>query len=195
MITQVVRIPKLRVGPFLTLGVSLLLFAALAPPAGAQSFSVLYNFLGAPNDGAVPFSSLTADSSGNLYGTTESGGPYGAGTVFELPATGGEIVLYSFTGGVDGDIPTEGLVRDESGNFYGTTLWGGNTAGICPRSAAGCGVVFKLTPDGQETVLYNFTGGADGAYPSGSLIRDAAGNLYGTTGEGARPLVAGWFSR
>lgn len=147
------------------------------------SYSVLYNFSGAPNDGAVPVSMLTVDPTGNLYGTTESGGAYGTGTAFEVPVTGGDIVLHSF-GGRNGNIPTEGLVRDEAGNLYGTTLWGGNTAGICPRNASGCGVVFKLSPDGRESVLYNFTGGADGAYPSGSLIRDTEGNLYGTAAEG-----------
>src|SRR5262249_22166687 len=76
----------------------------------------------------------------------------------------------------DGSAPRSGLIRDSAGNLYGTTRSGG---------VAGYGTVFRLTPQGQETVLYNFTGGADGARPShSSLVRDSAGNLYGTTGEG-----------
>jgi uncharacterized repeat protein (TIGR03803 family) len=90
-----------------------------------------------------------------------------------------ESVLYSFTGGADGGSPWAALVFDAAGNLYGTTWVGG---------ADGKGAVFKLTPnpDGTwtESVLYSFTGGADGAYPAAGVIFDAAGNLYGTTGGG-----------
>src|SRR5438128_1362113 len=83
-------------------------------------------------------------------------------------------VLHSFTGGADGDAPHVGLVRDPSGNLYGTTSAGG---------ASNSGTVFKVDTTGAETVLYTFTGGADGKTPTGSLIRDAAGNLYGATND------------
>jgi uncharacterized repeat protein (TIGR03803 family) len=81
-------------------------------------------------------------------------------------------VLYSFTGGVDGGASYAGLIGDAAGNLYGTTYIGG---------AFGQGTVFKLDKNGNETVLHSFAGGADGSSPYAGLIRDAAGNLYGTT--------------
>src|SRR5208337_1666736 len=86
---------------------------------------------------------------------------------------------YRFTGGSDGCSPMAGLVRDSAGNLYGTTAGGG--AGTC---ASGYGVVFELSATGTETVLYTFTGGADGGTPEGTLFRDRSGNLYGTTWQG-----------
>ncbi|MFZ0283800.1 MAG: choice-of-anchor tandem repeat GloVer-containing protein, partial [Terriglobales bacterium] len=135
--------------------------------------TVLHSFMGAP-DGDNPFADLVLDSAGNLYGTTATGG-FGAGTVFKLDPSGAETVLYSFTGGPDGGLPFAGLVRDSAGNLYGTTLIGGTS---------GVGTVFKLDSTGMETVLYNFcsqSGCADGSQPYASLVRDSAGNLYGTT--------------
>jgi len=117
---------------------------------------------------------LIRDSAGNLYGTTNSGGTAYAGVVFKLNTSGQETVLYSFTGGADGGYPSYPVVRDSAGNLYGTAGSGG---------AANFGVVYKVNTSGQETVLYNFTGGADGGYPNG-VIRDSAGNLYGTTSSG-----------
>ena len=93
--------------------------------------------------------------------------------------------LGSSDGGVgrrhaDGDFPVSGLIADAAGNLYSTTGGGGNTS--APNCVFnGCGVVFKLDRSGNETVLYTFTGGADGSGPSAGLVRDAAGNLYGTT--------------
>ena len=84
-------------------------------------------------------------------------------------------MLYSFTGGGDGGFPYGSLIRDSAGNLYGTTNGGG---------ASGAGVVFKLDTSGHETVLYSFTGGADGGYPLAGVIRDSAGNFYGTTNGG-----------
>jgi uncharacterized repeat protein (TIGR03803 family) len=91
------------------------------------------------------------------------------------PASPSYTVLHSFTGGPDGANPYAGLIRDGAGNLYGTTAFGG---------ASGAGVAFKLTPTGTYTVLYSFTSGPDGAVPYAGLIRDAAGNLYGTTAGG-----------
>jgi uncharacterized repeat protein (TIGR03803 family) len=136
--------------------------------------TVLYNFTGGA-DGANPTAGLILDSKGNLYGTTEFGGSANWGTVFEIDPQGKETVLYSFAGGVaDGCYPFQGVVRDKAGNLYGTTEQ-------CGASAEG--VVFEVNPQGVETVLHNFAGGAsDGSSPvSGSLLRDTLGNLYGTT--------------
>jgi len=134
--------------------------------------TVLYTFTGNP-DGERPEASLIRDAEGNLYGTTSAGGPADAGTVFEvIAATRTESVLYSFTGGNDGKRPVANLARDTAGNLYGTTYMGGSALS---------GTVFKVDTSNQETVLYNFTGGADGQYPFAGVIIDSQGNLYGTT--------------
>jgi len=152
---------------------------------GAQAAStekVLYSFRGTP-DASIPTSNLISDDAGNLYGTTARGGIsdgyYGNGTVFKLsPASGHwrETILYKFSGGSDGKYPSSGLIRDSAGNFYGTTSQGGS-------SSCGCGVLFEVDPSGTLTVLYSFTQ-ADGEYPSGGLIFDAHGDLFGTTSNG-----------
>jgi uncharacterized repeat protein (TIGR03803 family) len=141
-------------------------------PAGAEK--VLYSFASA--DGCTPYAGLIRDAQGNLYGTTGACGAYGYGTVFEVTKAGGK-TLYTFTGGADGGQPFAALVRDAGGNLYGTTNVGGILGSYC------CGTVFKVTPAGTETVLHAFTGGADGEYPVAALVRDAKGNLYGTTGQ------------
>jgi hypothetical protein len=100
-----------------------------------------------------------------------------------------ETVIYSFTGGSDGNQPWAGLLGDASGALYGTT-YGGGIAGCTRYSGIGCGVVFKLTPPGSgqtawtETVLHNFSG-ADGANPVAGLIRQPRGPLYSTALFGA----------
>ncbi|HWY21097.1 MAG TPA: choice-of-anchor tandem repeat GloVer-containing protein [Candidatus Acidoferrum sp.] len=135
--------------------------------------TVLYSFHGT-TDGAFPWLGVgvVLDAAGNLYGTTWVGGSFGKGTVFKVDSAGRETVLYSFTGGADGALPHAGLVRDTQGNLFGTTQNGG---------AFDFGTVFKVDNTGNETVLYSFTGGTDGADPFGGLIRDSVGNLYGTT--------------
>lgn len=138
-------------------------------PAGTEM--VLYTFRGR-TDGANPEAILVLDNKGNLYGTTYQGGSSGNGTVFKVTPAGTETVLYSFSGGADGENPEAGLVRDTKGNLYGTTAYGG---------ASGYGTVFKVTPAGMETVLYSFTGEPDGATPEAVLVRDKQGDLYGTT--------------
>ncbi|MGB9199251.1 MAG: choice-of-anchor tandem repeat GloVer-containing protein [Terriglobales bacterium] len=152
-----------------------LAFAALASSQlHAQTFKVLYGFTG-ETDGANPLAGFVADNAGNLYGTANAGGAYGAGIVFKITRKGQMIVLYNFTGGTDGANPEASLLRDHTGSFYGTTNAGG---------AFGNGVVFKMTPKGKETVLYSFKGGADGANPEARLAEDEAGNFYGTTFSG-----------
>jgi uncharacterized repeat protein (TIGR03803 family) len=155
--------------------------------------TILHNF-DRGTDGADPDSVLVADRAGNLYGTTAAGGNgecggTGCGTVFELsPQSNGswkETVLYAFcslSGCTDGETPGTGpLLRDSAGNLYGTTTIGGANRN-CNGDA--CGVVFKLDTSGKETVLYSFTGGADGAIPLAGVVMDAAGVLYGTTQSG-----------
>ncbi len=159
-------------------------------PAGTKEFWVLYGFCRQQNclDGAGPETPLVADNSGNLYGTTHNGGSIncrgggGCGTVFELAADGTETVLHSFcvedVSCTDGAFPGFPLILDKSGNLYGTTSEGG---------AHGYGTVFRLAPDGKETVLHSFCdqdGCADGADPSGGVVMDRSGNLYGTTETG-----------
>jgi uncharacterized repeat protein (TIGR03803 family) len=162
----------------LALPIILALAVVTTPPAQAQTFDVLYSFTGG-TDGGEPVATLLRDTKGNLYGTTLEGGTSGVGTVFKLDKTDNETVLYAFSGGADGGYPESNLVQDSAGNLYGTTLYGGT--GDCKL---GCGVVFKLDTAGKETVLHSFKGSPDGNYPSAGLVRDAAGNLYGTTPSG-----------
>jgi uncharacterized repeat protein (TIGR03803 family) len=139
--------------------------------------TVQYSFSGG-DDGAYPLGDLILDAEGNLYSTTESGGFYGYGVVFKLDKDNNETVLYSFTGGDDGGNPTAGLQRDAAGNLYGTTEYGG---------AANTGTVFKVAPNGHETVLHSFTiqgDLTDGTFPYGGVSGDSEGNLIGTTEEG-----------
>jgi uncharacterized repeat protein (TIGR03803 family) len=134
---------------------------------------VLHNFAGPPATGANPIAGVVMDGAGNLYGTTPGGGAGNAGVVFKVDPSGNETVLHSFTGGADGGQPEAGVLLDAAGNLYGTTSAGGGTKGA--------GVVFKVDPTGHETVLYSFTGGADGSNPWAGVVSDASGNLYGTT--------------
>jgi uncharacterized repeat protein (TIGR03803 family) len=148
-------------------------------PDGTET--VLYLFCSLSNcaDGSEPYGAMVRDSAGSLYGTTYAGGAHNfSGTVFKLASDGAETVLHNFcsqTACSDGYSPVAGVIRDGSGNLYGTTTIGGTYNG---------GVAFKLAPDGTETVLHSFcslTNCADGHEPYGGVIRDSAGNLYGTT--------------
>jgi uncharacterized repeat protein (TIGR03803 family) len=147
-------------------------------PQGKET--VLYSFTGG-TDGAHPSSSLFLDPAGNLYGLASGGGDPACqcGTVFKLTGNGSLVVLHPFTGGTDGANPMGNFVS-VNGEFYGVTNWGGSTG--CYR---GCGVIWQVGQGGRESVVYRFTGGADGAHPR-NLIRDQAGNLYGNTDSGAR---------
>jgi uncharacterized repeat protein (TIGR03803 family) len=165
---------------------------------GSWTENILHNFTGG-SDGAYPdHPYLVFDSSGNLYGSAALGGEancplFGTsecGTIFKLaPQTGGTwafTVLHTFTGGSDGGNPEGTLVFDKHGNLYGTTFGGG---------AYDFGVAFELIPHANgkwgEKVLHAFKGGGDGTYPIGGLIFDAAGNLYGGTGQGGNNQCGG----
>jgi len=136
----------------------------------AQTITVLHAFTG--TDGANPVAGVLRDQKGNLYGSTGWGGAYGWGTIFKVDTNNVSTVLYSFTGGADGGYPT-GLLRDRAGNLYGTEF--GCDDDYCPGS------VFKVDPTGKHTLLYAFQGGKNGSSPEAGLVRDTAGNLYGTT--------------
>jgi len=150
-------------------------------PDGSQT--VLHAFAG--KDGSGPASDLIADKKGNLYGTTTAGGSANQGVIFSLKPGGRERVLYAFKGGTDGGFPVGALLMDKGGNIYGTTQYGGG--------ACNCGTVFKLAPDGTETLLHVFAEGKDGAYPVARLYRDKAGNLFGTTYEGGGSSNCGQY--
>jgi uncharacterized repeat protein (TIGR03803 family) len=181
----------------------------LSPSKNGWKETVLYDFVPGKTKGVIPVGGLVFDSKGNLYGTTwapgVSGGPLhvrgdGSRTTFwgcSLPGCGGTVYeltptknawketdIYAFTGGSDGSASQASVTFDGAGNLYGTTVYGGTTG--C-TSGYGCGVVFKLAPGKKRwklSVLHHFTGAADGAYPMGSLIFDAAGNLYSTASAG-----------
>jgi len=158
----------------------------------AGKFTVLYTFCSQANcaDGEQPYAGLIEDASGNLYGTTFSGGANGGGTVFKLDSAGKFTVLHTFCSQAncaDGFYPYAGLIEDASGNLYGTAYSGGATnGGVAP----GGGAVFKLDSAGQFTVLHTFCAQpncADGGNPQGSLIEDSSGNFFGTTSIGGPP--------
>jgi uncharacterized repeat protein (TIGR03803 family) len=153
--------------------------------------TILHGFGKTATDGTSPDAGLVRDTKGNLYGTTPAGGTGkcsgGCGTVFELTSSGTETILHSFVdNGTDGTNPEAGLVRDTEGNLYGTTNNGGGTGTV------GCGTVFEVTSSGTETILHSFCETArDGGSPLAGLIRDAEGNLYGTTSSGGTYLSYG----
>jgi len=143
-------------------------------------YTVLHSFLGG-DDGGFPFAGVTRDAAGNLFGTTQ-GGEGASSTLFEIDTNGHETVLYRFTNFADGALPNTAPILDANGNLYGTTPYGGDSG--CGFSGNGCGVVFELSATGKFSVLHTFTSVRDGMQPSGSLVMDAEGSLYGTTAEG-----------
>ena len=149
--------------------------------------NVVYTFCSMPgcSDGESPWATLAEAPNGDLYGTTSSGGNLqcsgggGCGTVFELSPAGVLTTLYTFSG--DYRQAPSGLTQSSSGDLYGTTTNGGNND--CASAPQGCGTVFKITPDGEFTTLYAFSG-FDGQWPTSGVIQATDGNLYGTTGQG-----------
>jgi uncharacterized repeat protein (TIGR03803 family) len=183
----------LRLVAMFALACALLGFAAQI--ARAQSYSVLYAFCAQPNcaDGATPNPNLVVDSKGNVYGTTQGGGPDLDGDVFEISPTGVEKLMYGFNSIPNGYLPKGSVIQDGNGNFYGTTSLGGEATTVHSLCyASGCGLVYELSPTGVETVLFDFFDVKkgkeyDGFQPYGSLLRDSNGNLFGTTaGFGAK---------
>jgi uncharacterized repeat protein (TIGR03803 family) len=138
--------------------------------------------------GANLTSGLVLDAAGNLYGMATQGGANKLGTVYKVQPDGEISVLHSFTGGADGQNPLGGsLAQDSAGNLYGTTSNGG---------ANGYGVIFKVTPAGEETVIYTFNSKNNGCFePNNSLAIDTAGNLYGSTSHGGGEFGQGCVYR
>lgn len=166
------------------LSILFLLGTGTAPRAQAQTYTVLHNFTGngGGTDGGSPQSGVVMDSAGNLYGTTYMGGAYDLGVVFKFDTAGNEVIFHTFKGGPsDGGNPYSSLLVDKQGNLYGTVSTGGATGN---GGSSGAGAVFKLDSSGSLTILYSFTGGADGATPRSGLVMDGHGNLYGTTFNG-----------
>ena len=147
-------------------------------PEGVET--ILYSFAGG-SDGANGVGLVQAND-GNFYGTTGAGGAHNAGTVFKLTPGGVETILYSFAGtpyaGPDGFGPVGQLAQGSDGNFYGVTQLGGLPSPVV-NNITTCGTVFKVTPEGVETILHRFSG-PDGQSPNG-LIQGSDGNFYGTT--------------
>src|SRR5262249_45716791 len=142
--------------------------------------NLLYSFTG-KTDGGNPQAGLVY-SHGALYGTTQYGGlkagdcHLGCGTIFKVSGVGRESVVYAFVGpSGDGAFPYGSLTTDATGKFYGTTAYGGDL---------NAGTIFELSPSGSEQVLYSFANSPDGSLPSGPLVRDSAGNIFGTTNSG-----------
>jgi uncharacterized repeat protein (TIGR03803 family) len=215
---------KQAAGAAWSLFFAVMMAVAVIQPASAQTFTVLHEFAGSPNDGSGPQGGLVRDSAGNFFGTTANGGadsegsafkltpagretmlfsfslsegafpasnlvfdaagnmygtadegPGGAGVIFRLAKDGTEVVFHAFQGGQNSvaAVPKGGLTKDAAGNFYGATLLGG----------LGFGTIYRVDPTGKLKVLYNFQGKADGASPQGPLVRDAAGNIFGSAAE------------
>ena len=148
--------------------------------------TTIYSFCSLPNcvDGDSPYAGVVQSGSGGFFGTASLGGANGWGTVYKITPAGRFTVLHAFcakTNCPDGKLPTSRLVQGSSGDFYGTTAFGGSG---CPGSNgySGCGTVYKITPAGRLTRLHAFDS-ADGANPQSALL-DVGGTFYGSTLEG-----------
>ncbi|MGB9490645.1 MAG: choice-of-anchor tandem repeat GloVer-containing protein, partial [Terriglobales bacterium] len=169
----------------------------------SYTMTPLYDFHGNA-DGASPSGGLIQDSAGNLYGTTDnSDGSGGVGVVFELSPSGNETTLYDFCNAgnnwpcPDGGVPFSTLLMDSAGNLYGTTYLGGTYGNgvvfeLIPQPSGGCPANSNQGNGWCETVLYSFTGGADGAISYAALVMDSAGNLYSTTSIATNPPYASY---
>jgi uncharacterized repeat protein (TIGR03803 family) len=148
-------------------------------PSGIET--VLYSFGSVANDPAGGFSPLVESDDGNFYGVSGFGGASNHGAVFKITPEGILTLVHSFSGGPNdgGDPYGSGLLKGSDGNFYGVTSNGG------PSDS---GIVYKLTPAGDETIIYAFVSSADtGSHPTGALVEDGDGNLYGGTQDGGYP--------
>ncbi len=135
--------------------------------------TTLHNFDG--NDGDLPQVTLVHATDGDFYGTTWQGGASNYGTIFKITAAGTFTLLHSFTGGTDGRYPGP-LIQASDGNFYGTAWGGGNNN--C-ESTGGCGVIFKISPQGNFTKIYQFLGDSNDGYGPVGLVQGRDGNFYG----------------
>jgi uncharacterized repeat protein (TIGR03803 family) len=166
---------KVPVSTLALLAALAILSFVVSVPVHAQTYSVLYNF-GINSGDPTMFEGIIAQGrDGNLYTTATHGGANGDGAVFKITPAGKLTVLYSFCSQAscaDGDTPVSGLTLGREGDFYGATALGGTL---------GYGNIFKITPAGGFTVLYNFTGGSDGSHSDAAPIQGTDGNFYGTS--------------
>ena len=171
-----------------TVCMAMMLCMATAITSPAQTFTSLASFDG--SNGDAVFTPVVQGINGNLYGVTDIGGANDSGVVFELTPSGNLTTLYSFCSErdcADGQAAVGGLVQSADGNLYGTTFYGG---------ANNVGTVFKITPAGQLTTLYNFCSQpncADGSYPHTAMIEAGLGTFYGVTEEGGNANVGTIF--
>jgi uncharacterized repeat protein (TIGR03803 family) len=156
------------------------------PFANSVTFANLVNFNGI--DGNYPFGNLTQGIDGDLYGVTLFGDANAGGTLYRVTAAGALDVIYNFCSQpncTDGNTPAEaGLALGSDGNLYGATMSGGASAISGPCAPYGCGTIFKITPSGTLTTIYNFCSQpncADGDIDYGGVVRGVDGNFYGTT--------------
>jgi uncharacterized repeat protein (TIGR03803 family) len=194
------------------IGTALLALSAMAGGAAGQKFATLASFNEA--NGLGPYlEALVQGPDGNLYGTTEYGGTYGNGAIFNISPAGTLTTIYNFTGGADGANPATGVTLGPDGNFYGANFTGtifkitpagvltplgniggspqatlvlgsnGNFYGTTLWGGAGGGTIYQVTPSGTVTTLHTFTSSSDGSEPNG-LIQGANGYFYGTASEG-----------
>jgi uncharacterized repeat protein (TIGR03803 family) len=157
-------------------------------PAGVET--VIYSFVAlVKGSDIIPAYALIEGSDGNLYGISADGGSLDSGTVFSLSTEGVETVLHTFGNGDDGEQPNADLTLGSDGNLYGTTPFGGSNATLPSDGGMGGGsspgTVFKVTPDGVETVIHSFSiSPDDGSFPLAGVFQGSDGNLYGTTAFG-----------
>jgi len=168
---------------------TLVLWLCASESLHAQAFTTLYLF----GAGGNPDGGLVQGTDGNFYGTVLEGGTLNHGTIFKITPSGTLTTLHSFDF-TDGILPS-GLVQASDGNFYGTTEQGGTNSCVYGGTNYGCGTLYKITPSGMLTTLYNFcsqSGCTDGQIPTGPLVRSTDGDLYGTTeAGGAGPCSSG----
>ena len=150
--------------------------------AHSQTFKTLANFSGT-NGSGLGYMALVQGTNGNLYGTTETGGPNNDGTIFQLTPTGTLTTAHTFEG-TDGARPLAGLLLALDGSFYGTTSFGGDLS-CSAGNSFGCGTAFRMSASGALTMLHVFEGiPNDGQMPVGVLLQATNGNIYGTTADG-----------
>ena len=140
----------------------------------AGQLNTLYSFTGGTDEEA-PETALVQGSDGNFYGTTYGVNVAGGGTIFQITAAGALTTLHQFRFANHREFIRAALIQGGDGNFYGTTLAGGDYA---------YGMIFQITPAGAFTTFYSFTGGADGGEPQAALVQGTDGNFYGTTSSG-----------
>jgi uncharacterized repeat protein (TIGR03803 family) len=157
------------------------IFATLALAAAVgrgQTYADFHHF-GNDTDGQNPTAGVGLDNKGNMYGTTQGGGLYGGGVVWEITQAGVYRELHNLGRGTDGDQPWWGVTLDVAGNLYGTADLGGANA----NGGGGYGMAWEITKAGAYKDLHDLGSGSDGTLPIGEVTLDSAGDLYGTTSE------------